>query len=141
MTKNLKHTGKAKSIPCGMAISAVISIGMTILCSGAIAYFLDTEKMTWETAGYWIMFLLLGASFIGGKSAITAVKRQRMLISLMSGVVYWGVLLCITALFFGGKYEGVWVTAGLIAAGCAIAGMLTMPEKQKQGKKARRGYR
>lgn len=141
MTTITKRTGKASSVSGGMAIAAFASMNTTLILSAVIAKLLDTERITWEQAGYWIMGMLYIASFIGGKSASAAMKRQRVLVCIMSGVLYWGLLLCMTALFFGGKFSAVWETAGMIAAGCGTAALLPEPRKKKHEKRIRRSYR
>lgn len=141
MTNTVKHTGKAWSIPGGMMISALISIITTFIFSVIIATFLYSEKITWEQAGYWIMGVLFTASFLGGKCAYAAIKRQRMIVSLMSGLLYWGILLCITALFFGGQFEAVGETAAIIGAGAGTAALVFGRIPTKQRKKARGAYR
>jgi len=141
MTTTIKHAGKASSIPGGMAIAASISIIITIASSAVIANFLNTEKITCEQAGYWIMGMLFLASFIGGKCAFAAIKRQRIAVSIMSGALYWGLLLCITALFFGGNFSAVWETAGMIAAGSGSAALLSVPVKRNYRKNFGRVHR
>ena len=141
MSVSIKPTGKACSIPGGLAASGAVSMAITIGASVLIANFLNREKITWEQAGYWIMGMLLIASFAGAKSAIFAMKRQRLLLSCMSGVLYWGLLLCTTALFFGGDFSAVGETAGIIMAGSGAAALITAPKGKKNRKKVRGGYR
>ena len=139
MTKTGKITGRTVSVPEGLAISGFVSIGITLAVSAAIAVALDSEKITWEQAGYWIMGMLFAASFIGGKFAYSALKRQRILVSCMAGMVYWGLLLCMTALLFGGQFEAVWEAAGMIVAGSGTAALIAGKTKSKHRKKGR-GY-
>ena len=141
MRTSIKQSGKASSVPGALTISAAVSILITLAASLLIANFLNSEKITWEQAGYWIMGMLFTASFIGGKSAIMATKRQKILISIMSGILYWGLLLCMTALFFGGDFNSVWETAGIVLAGCGSAALLTVPAGKKNRKKVRGCYR
>ena len=134
MTSSIGRSGKALSVPVGLTLAAAVSMSVTALISGGIAYFLSAEKMTWIQAGYWIMGMLFAASFLGGKSAYAAIRRQRLAVSALSGLVYWALLLSITALFFGGNYEAVGETAGIILAGTGCAGLLT-PKKGNHNRK------
>ena len=136
MATTTKRTGRAGSIPGGMAISAAISMAITVFLSLMIAYSIQRESITWEQAGYWIMGMLFAASFLGSKAACWFIKRQKLAVSLMSGTLYWGMLLCLTALFFGGSYDCVLETAGIIIAGCATASLLELPagKKRKKGR-------
>jgi len=141
MTAAIKHTGRACSIQVGMAISTSISMSVTLIISAIIAGLLHTEKITWTQAGYWIMGMLFMASFLAGKIAIAAIKRQRIAVTIMAGVVYWGMLLGMTALFFGGEFGAVWETACIIGAGCGTAGLISGPERKKQRRRIGRAYR
>lgn len=130
MTVKIKHNEKAKSVPAALMISASVSIILTLLLSAFIAYGLNTEYISWEQAGYWIMGMLLITSFIGCKYTISALKRQKIVVSALSGILYWGILLLITALFFGGDYDAEWVTAGVIMAGSGCAVLLTKTSRK-----------
>ena len=139
MVTGWKSSGKASSVPAGLAMGAAVSMMMTLgMCAG-IAFCLSSEKMTWQQAGYWIMGILFAASFAGGKCAFAAIKRRRFAVSAMSGALYWGLLLCLTALFFGGNYDAVPETAGLIGAGSVCSALIIPGSGRKNGRK-RGGY-
>ena len=118
------RTGTAGSIAKGMTISATISIMITIIGSAMIASCLNFEKITWEEAGYWIMGMLFLAAFICGISAHAVIKRQRFAVSLLASFLYWGILLCTTALFFGGNFGPLFETAAIILSGCITSSMV-----------------
>ena len=142
MTNFMMHrTRKASSFPAGMAIAAAVSIVITLLLSAGIAIALQKEWITWQQAGYWIMGMLFAASFIGGKCAFASLKRQRALVSVLSGILYWGILLSITALFFGGNFEAIGETGAIIAAGCSTSALLIKPGAKNNRGKPGRGYR
>lgn len=124
MAVNQKPTGRAMSLPGGLAVGAAVSLGITLLCAAALAKLIDMEKMPWESVGYGIIVLLFLASFLGAIAAHRAVKRQRLLVCGVSGLLYFGLLLSITALFFGGQYEGVWPTAAVVLCGSICAFLL-----------------
>lgn len=132
-------SGRAYSIPGGIAYGVAISTGITFLGTLILAWMVDREIILWEQIGYGIMVTLLLASFSGALCAYTRIKRQRLLICLMEGAVYFALLLSITALFFGGQYSAVGVTACLVAGGCGSAGLLGLrqgrgPFYEKRGK-------
>lgn len=136
MKNKRKANGRAASVPGGMAMTAAASMILTVVLSVLIAYFLNQGKISWEQAGYWIMAMLFISAFVGGKLAYSAVKRQRLFISFMSGIIYWGLLLCITALFWGGNYGPIWETAGIIGAGCLTSALLKGGRCRKKNKRA-----
>lgn len=124
MRNNQKVSGRADSIPIGLAAGAVSSILLTIVCVTILTKLVDAGKMLWENIGYAIMVQTIAVSFIGAKIAYTRIKRQRLLTCLLSGLIYYGFLIATAAIFFGGKYEGMAVTALLVLAGCVCASLL-----------------
>ena len=124
MVINQKVTGKAASIPGGLVIGGTISLLITLIAAACIAKMLDMGIVAWEHTGYWVLAMLLSASFAGARIAYGRIKRQRMLVSLLSGILYTLIMLSITALFFGGQYEAVGVTILIILAGSISSGIL-----------------
>lgn len=112
------------SMPGGLAMGGLVSLGITLAGSAILAWLVDEEMMAMESIGYGIMVMLLGASFLGAVTAYGKIRRRRLLVCAASGLVYIGILLSITALFFGGQYSGVAVTVLLVLAGSVAAGML-----------------
>ena len=136
MVRNQKPTGLASTVPGGLALGAAVSLGLTLLASAFLAWLVDTEKLPWEKIGYGIMILVLAAAFLGAWTAFARIKRQRLMVCLLSGLLYFGILLSITALFFGGQYEGVGVTWALVLAGSGTAGLLGL--RQGRGGKPKK---
>lgn len=120
----MKPTGKTSSMPGGLAAGAGVSLGLTLGGTGLMAWLVNRELLEMEAVGYGILGMLLMASFLGAMAAFRRIRRRRMVVCLASGGVYLGMLLSITALFFGGQYSGVWTTALLILAGSLTAGLL-----------------
>ena len=138
MATTIRHNGRTMSVPGGMAIAAIISMGITLLAATVMAAMLNAEKISWQQTGYWIIAVLFLSAYAGSKGAYAAIKRRRLAISLMSGGLYWGLLLCITALFFGGNYDAVPETAAVIVAGSGCAAMVSLPQRQTKPKKKRK---
>ncbi len=126
MSGQKKVTGKAFSMPLGLLTGSCVSMGITLSASALLAKLIDTEVMEWDNVGYGIMIMILLASFLGAFISYRKIRRQRMLVCGASGAVYLGILLSITAVFFGGQYEAVGVTAALVLAGSLTAGLLDM---------------
>lgn len=135
------RTGKAVSVPTGLFFSLLTSIFITITVIAIIAILLLQNKITWKETGYWIMAMLLISSFAGSRMAIETIKTQRYLVSFMAGTVYWMILFCIAALFFGGNYSSVLETDALIISGSITAALLHIPQKHRTYAKRRRSYR
>lgn len=118
MANHQKVTGRASSIPAGLAAGASVSMAITGALTLWMALLLEKEAISWDTAGYGIMIMILLSAFFGALTACGRIRHQRLLVCLMSGGLYFAILLSITALFFGGQYQAVGVTALLIAGGC-----------------------
>lgn len=117
-------SGRALSTPMGLLYGTAASMLITLLGAVVLAWLINLEKLQWEQIGYGIMVLLLTASFLGALAAYHKIKRQRMMVCILAGLLYLAVLASLTALFFGGQYEGVGVSGCLIAAGNVSAGIL-----------------
>ena len=141
MNTNRKAAGTTASVPRGLALAALVSMITTLVSAAIIAHCIHSERISWEQAGCWIMGMLFAASFLGGKSAYAAIRRQRLIVCFMAGILYWGLLLVTTALFFGGDYSTVWETAGIICGGSGAAGLLSVPDHHKKKAKVGRGNR
>lgn len=123
-------TGKSVSIPKGLGLSLAGNVIITAITITILASLLNNTVITWEETGYWIMGMLLVASFVGSKLAIMTIKTQRYLIGLMSGILFWAFLLCITALFFGGQYCSIPETGVLIISGSITAALIQFPKNR-----------
>ena len=133
MAVNQKPTGRAVSMPTGLAIGGVCSLGLTVCMAAGMAWLVAGEKLAEKNIGYGIMVLLLISSFAGAMLSFHRVKRQRMLVCILSGGIYFSLLLAVTALFFGGQYSAVGVTAILIFCGSLLAAMAGL----RQGRRAK----
>ena len=103
-----------------------VSLGMTLLMSFALAGLISRERLSWDQVGYGILILLFLSALLGAATSVKAVKRQRLMIAMGSGLLFWATLIAITALFFGGQYDGMLVTGLIILAACgtvALAGL------------------
>ena len=125
MVVTKKPSGRAMSMPGVLAVGQAVSITLTILLSLLLTKLILAEAMTMENIGYGILILLLAASFAGAVTAYKKVKHRKVLVCMLSGMVYYGTLLGITALFFGGQYTGMGVTGLLIFGGCGTAALMT----------------
>lgn len=117
-------TGRAMSIPGGLAVGVGAGIAMTLAGSVILTKLVLSETMQMENLGYGIVGLLLMSSFIGAVTACGRVKRRPLLICMLSGGLYFLILLSITALFFGGQYNGVGVTGLLVLGGSGAAALV-----------------
>lgn len=135
MVRNQKVTGKTMSMPAGLALGGAVSLGITILGAVIAGKLLDGEVIPQSAIGYAAMAILLLASLAGALTACGKIKRQRLVVCLASGGIYYALLLSMTALFFGGQYNGMGVTALMVLAGC---GLSILMESRSEGKGRRK---
>ena len=125
-------SGKTSSVPAGLAAGAIISMGITVFGAVLLSVLMDREIIDWKAAGYLIMATLLTAAFAGASASYARIRHQKLVICLMSGSLYFGLLLTFTLLFFGGQFEAFWETALLIAGGSLCAAMAGNKRKHRK---------
>ena len=139
MTVNHKVTGTAVSMPAGIGFGCGISMILTLLGASVIAKLIAEEILKETAIGYGAMATILLASISGSLIAVKKVKKRKLQVSMLVGVGYFMLLLAMTALFFGGRYQGMGVTALLVFAG---SGTVILAEtRSKKSGKFRKGKR
>ena len=124
MTVNQKVTGTASTIPVGLALGVLTSLGITILASAVTAWLILRGTLAENSVGYCAMVILLLASMAGAAVAIGRIKRRRLQMGLAAGAIYYGCLLAVAALCFGGIYDGMGVTALMVLCGSMLVILL-----------------
>jgi hypothetical protein len=137
MGMNQKVTGRAMSMPAGIALGIVISLTVTLIGAFLLGWLIDNQTLEVNSIGYGSMVILLSASALGSLAAKSLIKHRLLVVCLISGTGYYLSLLAITALFFGGRYQGMGVTLVMVLAGAGTAGLLSMKKK----KSITKGYR
>lgn len=132
MIQKWKTTG-APGIMRSLLIGCMVSMGITIIGSMILAVFLGKEKITEETLGYWIMGMLLLAAYAGGYSTCKIRKSNRLASSILTGTMYFALLMILGMLIFKGNCSGAVQTVLLILCGNTLAAMWTS-RKNSTGK-------
>lgn len=135
---NQKLTGRAKSMPVGLTLGAVGSLAITLILAIVGAKLVDSGVVTEGAIGYIAMVTLFLASFTGAVIAVGSIKRQKLMVCGLAALIYYCVLLSMTALCFGGQYQGMGVTALMVLCGGGIAAMTVMRQGRGAGKGKRR---
>ena len=65
MVANRKVTGTAAAMPVGLAIGLGVSMGVTLLGSGILAWLINREMVAQSGIGYGSLGILLAASLLG----------------------------------------------------------------------------
>lgn len=138
MVVNRKVTGTAMAMPAGVALGTGLCMGITLLGSMLVAWLVSRETMPENAIGYGSMAILLAASAAGSWLTAKRVKHRRMVVCALTGLAYYLCLLACTALFFGGQYSGMGVTAAVVLAGCLSVGLLGLKGSGRVGKRGRK---
>ena len=138
MTVNQKVTGTAVPIPVGLALGAVVSLGITGMLSAISAWLILTGRLAENAVGYCAMVILLVSAAAGTATAIGRIKRLRLQMGLAAGGIYYGCLLAAAALFFGGIYDGMGVTALMVLCGSGLVILLGPGGQNRAGCRKRK---
>lgn len=142
MVVNQKVTGTASAMPVGIGAGVAIGLAVSVGGAGVFGALLSREIVSAASLGYWAMLLILLSSMAASCTAVARIKRQRLMVCGITGALYFLVLVSMTALFFGGQYQWVGVTALLILAGSVAATLLSArPNRKYHYRNRRRGGR
>ncbi len=128
MTTRKSYTGRATSTARGLLSGLAVNMLITLAAAAILAKLIDDGIMTWENVGYAILITIMLSSFAGAYTSCQRIKRQKLVVSLLSGFIYWATLIGLNALVYSGKYEAVAVTTIIILAGSLCAFLLTIPK-------------
>ena len=119
-----KGTGRAMTMPGGIAVGTGISLCVTMALSLVVAWLVERGILRQENVGYGVMGVLLLSSAWGSAVAKSKVERKKNVVCLAAGGCYFLSLLAITASIFGGQYSAVGVTGLLILGGSGVAALM-----------------
>lgn len=135
-----RATGTAVPMAIGMISGVGLGLITTILLSGLVAYLVLTEKLQETSVGYCAAIILASSVGLGCLIATVLIKRMLMQVCIGVGGSYYGMLLVITALFFGGNYRGMGVTASVVFGTALAVGLLKLHNNERK-QRARKKYR
>ena len=133
MLTNQKPTGMSSGMPGGLALGVLAAMVLTVLLGCLLAMLIGREMLPEENVGYGVMAVLFVSSAIGSTVAYKRIRHRRLMVFILSGICYLVTLTGLTALFFGGQYEGIFPTAMLIIGGSGV-GFLRSASAGRGGK-------
>lgn len=134
-----KAQGGALSMPVGLAAGAAVSIAVTMVICIIGAWMISSEILPQSQIGYCSLLALLAGAMLGAMMAWKKIQRQRLMVCLLSGGVYYALLAAITIAFFDGSFQGMGVSLVTVLLGCVAAALLTnRTHKRKTGPKHRK---
>ncbi len=137
MVSNRKVSGRAMSMPAGIGAGVIVSVVLTLVGAVVVALLLNGQQIEQNQIGYGSMVTLLVSSAVGALIACEMIKHRYLMVCLISGGGYYAALLAITAMFFGGQYQGMGVTLLVVLAGSISVGLM----KARPKKTITKGYR
>lgn len=137
-----KNAMKINAMPAAIGIGMAVSMISTLLFSAVLAALIAGGRISPDSMGYGVLGILMMSAILGALAACAKVPGKRMIVSGASSAGYLLLLLCVTALFFGGEYQGVVATALVIFGGGIISALLPAGQgrgRKRPGKKRRYG--
>lgn len=138
MVANRKVTGNAASMPTGIGIGVALSLLVTVLGCAALAGLIGSERLPESALGYGAMVILVLSAVTGSAAAVMLIKHRRLMVCMVLGICYFGILLLINGLMFGGAVSGVGVTALLILGGCGAVALIGSKPEGKGSRRTRK---
>lgn len=133
-----KISGRAPSLGKSVTTGVLLGATWTLACAMIIAKLIDSEVISMDKVGYASMISVLSAVFIGASLAGKRAGHMVVQAAAISGAAYFGCLLLVNALFFGGSYSGLGVTLVLVAA---ATGLAILAAGKSRGRSRRRQYK
>ena len=140
MFKKKAKINTGKSLPVGVLLGVGVSVLVTVVGAVFVAWLISSEKTGEGSMNFLPKIIHIVASSLGAWTAAGLVKKQRLQICLFTGLGYYASLLAMAALFFGGSFSGLGITALLIAIGTVTVALIP-PKKASAFKKKKHAYR
>lgn len=141
MAVNQKIAGTTTELPKSILKGTAVGIMLTIAGAAAMSGLIINEVLKETSIGYCAMFVLVISSYVSAVVAMTSAARQKAIVSMMSGLIYYVVLLGVNAICFKGGYEGVGATGLLILAGAGAAVLIEIRPKKRRNISLRKSKR
>ena len=134
MAVKRKMSGRGMSIPVGIAIGVVVSVAVMLIGALALAYLVIRETVPIDGIGFGASVILVLATALGCWIATVLAKQRKLLVCGLTALVFYLVLLSVTAVFFDGVFSGMGMTALMTLIGAGGALLPGMPKKSGKSK-------
>ena len=122
---------KTATIPVGIAFGILASMTATLAGAGILAYLISAGKVGESGIGWGAMLILIVSSALGSWAATGSTQQRKLMVCGISGAGYYLSLLGLTAMFFGGQYQGMGVTALMVLVGSGVVVLLSTLKNSK----------
>lgn len=130
-----RNQSKATSVPITIGVGLLLSLIITVLAAVLIAMMVISERMEPGHIYFGSAATLLLASFIGALYVVLMMGEKKLLFSMVTGVAYFLVQICVSMLFFDGMIANVWQALILVIGGSFSAGIIKMNSKKNSYRK------
>lgn len=138
MVMKRKATDTASTMPVGFTMGALTNLAVTFGGAALCAMLISKGVLSESAIGYCAMVVVLLSAMAGATVAARRIKRRRVIVCGVAGAIYFCILLCMTALFFGGQYQNCGTVALLILAGSVLLIALGLRQEHKPKYRKRR---
>ena len=129
---SLKNNDRIQRVMMAVGGGTVTGLLVAIVGACLLSFLIHKNRIGLEQTGIWLTVVLLLSSFSGALVAGKGTKENRLPAILATGLCYFIVLLSCTALFFGGEYQGIWITLLVISAGTVSCAILCLKRKVRK---------
>ena len=134
MARKHKMSGKGVSLPAGIVIGVVAGVSLAILGALLLAYLVVSESIDIGGTGVGAMLIVALASAFGAWITSALVKQKKLLVSGLTALGFFLILLSITAVFFDGVFSEVGKIGLMILLGAALPLLFTLRKKSNKNK-------
>ena len=128
MKKINSGTFDLQGIFAGTLISSLLLLALS-MCGGLLIW---KQIIPENVIGYVAAVIVIIPSVLGSWVTAAKAKKGKLFYAMMTALLYFGLMMLITAVFFGAQYEAVAEVAVLVAVGAVIGGVLSLKEKKQK---------
>ena len=133
MGQKRKLAGQASGMPGGILLGVGAAMIIILLCAMVLAWLVASERISEEMVSLGCCVIWPLASAAGNLVAWSAIREKRLIVmGITTTSIY--VMLLISALAFGGQYQGIGTAALLV---CLGGGISMIPELIGKGSGAK----
>ena len=120
------------------SVGALVSLTVSLVANAVLAALIVNEKSGEQTMGYAVLAGIAISAVIGAYISIHITDGKYMITALINGGLFISALLLVNIIFYGGEFDGILVTAGVILAVCISAALLAPGMGKSTHKKVKR---
>ena len=109
------------STPVGITIGTSLSVISAVGGVAILASLIENEQIAEGTMRTGCMFIHFLSASLGSLVSAAITKQKRLPVCIITAAAYLGIMLAMTALLFGGQYQGIGSTALIVMAGGGAA--------------------